>query len=175
MKLQLILLSLLFLSCFACRKPKDPDGIVNVLLCHTPCEYQELNIDISGYDVHYTDAGAGKWVEVNGIQGEQNMLSYSSGPGTQVASGVQMAPGKIDQLRIRLGSNHSMKTKDGSTQALLISHDVAGGVLIPASADVRAGMTLELQVNVTPDKSVEQSENTWYLKPVMELTRIGYE
>jgi hypothetical protein len=163
-------LALSFALCaivFACRKKSDPKyekATVQIRMTDAPGPYDEVNIDLQGVEV----TGQGGAVMLNVNPGTYNLLKFSNGLDTLIATGG-LEPGRVQQLRLILGNNNSLKI--GNTiHPLATPSAQQSGLKLQIHHTLEAGVAYSLLLDFDAYKSVVQEGNgTYSLKPVIRV------
>src|SRR6188474_3817123 len=100
----------LLLSVFwlACSDDEQQTARLDVRLTDAPGDYQEVNIDIQGVEVHTEDGSQNSgWTTLDAQNGVYNILELTNGLDTLLAS-TELPPGKVSQIRLILGDNNTV-------------------------------------------------------------------
>ncbi|HWC53125.1 MAG TPA: DUF4382 domain-containing protein [Chitinophagaceae bacterium] len=85
---------------------------MQVWLTDGPGDYQEVNIDIQGVDVHSSENDNEKgWASIDVNHGVYNLLELTNGLDTLLGE-IEIPPGKISQIRLKLGDDNTIKVGD---------------------------------------------------------------
>ncbi len=80
------------------------------MLTDGPANLQEVNIDLKEVQVNFLKDTT-DWITLSTITGIYNLLKLQNGVNTLISSAVLPA-GTINELRLILGSNNSVKVSD---------------------------------------------------------------
>lgn len=162
---------LAFASMVACVIACDPENErtsrIEVWLTDAPGDYEEVNVDIIGVNIHAneTDNGSG-WKSLNVRQGVYNLLELTNGLDTLLAE-AEVPAGKVSQVRLLLGENNSIKV-NGQVHDLTVPSGPQSGLKLQVHETLVAGVTYKILLDFDVAKSVLQTANGAYkLKPVI--------
>lgn len=135
----------------------------NVRMTDAPGDYQEVNIDIIGVEVHSDEKG---WVSLSTKTGVYNLLKFTNGLDTLLASGP-VAVGTVSQIRFILGPNNSVKVNDSIYPLSTPSADQSG-LKLQVHSELVEGITYSITIDFDADKSIVQTgKGAYKLKPVL--------
>jgi hypothetical protein len=104
-KLFLIGLTTVFLvSCDSDEKTAK----VQISLTDAPGDYQEVNVDIQGVEVHVGEDENSGWKSLAVDKGVYNLLELTNGLDTLLGE-IEIPAGKISQVRLILGDENTIK------------------------------------------------------------------
>lgn len=147
-----------------CKK-NDDNGMATfrVRLTDAPGDYDAVNVDIQGVEVH-TDADG--WKPLTVKTGVYNLLDFTNGLDTLIASG-QIPSGKVSEIRFILGTNNSIVV-DGTTYPLSTPSAQQSGLKLKIHEDLAEGVTYTIVIDFDAAKSVvETGKGSYSLKPVL--------
>src|SRR5688500_5284131 len=100
---------ILSIAVLACSSEDSQNARLEIRLTDGPGEYEEVNVDIQGIEIH-ADNGevASGWKSLNVQRGVYNLLELSNGIDT-LLSAVELPAGRVSQIRLLLGENNSVK------------------------------------------------------------------
>lgn len=171
-KLPLILLAL-SMSFYGCKDDDNDSNKgtsrVNVRMTDGPGNYEEVNVDIQGVQYHIEDGNQNSgWVSISTITGIYNLLDFTNGVDTLLAS-QDIPSGKISQVRLILGSNNTVKV-DGQTYPLDVPSGSTSGLKVQVKETLVAGITYTFLLDFDVAKSIKQTGAGQYkLHPVIRL------
>lgn len=137
---------------------------VQFKLTDAPANFDALNIDVTGIQVHSTTSG---WITLNSNLGVINILNYVNGSTTVIAQG-DFPAGSIDQVRLMLGSNNSVSV-NGATHPLQASASAQGGLTLNLSGQLQAGNSYVWTIDFDAAQSVLATSGSFQLTPVIRL------
>lgn len=170
MKILKILFGLtLFLSVNGCKKEKstEPEPVqptpYYVRMTDAPAAYSAVNIDLQAVEV----IGNGNTTMLNVNPGIYNLLNFSNGVDTLIASG-SLTVDKVQQIRLILGPNNSITTSGGSTYPLSTPSAQQSGLKLQVHQELQAGVAYYVLLDFDANKSIVTEGNGSYsLKPVI--------
>ena len=142
----------------------------NVRMTDAPGNYQEVNINVIGAEVHSDEKG---WVGLNVVPGIYNLLDLTNGKDTLIANGI-IAIGTVSQIRLILGDSNTIKVDDRIYPLSTPSAEQSGLKLQVHSALVKdVPYTLILDFDAAMS-IVETGSHTYKLKPVIRTVVAPY-
>lgn len=165
--------TLLIISFFAvfvsnCKKKDSPEtgySKISVRMTDAPGPYDEVNIDLKGVEI--TGHG-GSAVMLNVNPGIYNLLDFTNGLDTLIATGSINA-GRIQQIRLILGNNNSLKIGN-TTYPLTTPSAQQSGLKLQLHETFEAGFAYSLLLDFDANKSiVEEGNGSYSLKPVIRV------
>ena len=167
-KLQWILYSLLTVTVlFSACKKDDESGtsILNIRLTDAPAAYDAVLIEIIGVEV---TGNNGKLANLNVNAGIYNLLDFTNGNDTLIATGA-LASGKVQQIRLILGSNNSVVI-DSVSYPLATPSAQQSGLKLQVHKDLAAGVAYALLLDFDAHQSiVDMGNGNYSLKPVIRV------
>ncbi len=177
----LALLAATALSLAACNK-KDSDTTtgsatgpakMEVRLTDSPGDFREVNIDVRNVQIHVSDDNtASGWQDMTLVRpGIYNLLSLVNGNSALLTS-ADFPAGRISQLRLILGPDNTVVTRDGETYPLKVPSGGESGLKLKINADLTANVTYQLLLDFDVAKSVKDHGGSnrnekFKLKPVI--------
>jgi hypothetical protein len=165
------LLSWLALACvvtffYACESD-DKNAKLEVWLTDAPGDYQEVKIDVQGVEIHASENDDGNgWTTLNVKTGIYDLLELTNGMDTLLGE-MELPAGKISQIRLKLGSNNSIKA-DGQTFDLSTPSAQQSGLKLQIHQTLEEGVTYKLLLDFDVARSIVKTGNGSYkLKPVI--------
>ena len=158
----IVLLTLIFFSC-----EEEKNARVQVWLTDDPGDYQEVNIDLQGVEVHSneTDHERG-WQAVDVTPKQYNLLELTNGKETMLGD-LELPGGRLSQVRLKLGDANTIKVND-QTYPLSTPSAQQSGLKIRINEILAEGITYKILLDFDAAKSVIQTGNGSYLlKPVI--------
>src|SRR5215203_1965455 len=108
MKKSLIILLVPFIL-WSCDNHDGETARLEVRLTDAPGDYEEVNVDIQGVEIHSEDGNPSQgWMSLEVRKGVYNLLEFTNGLDTLIAS-AELPAGKLSQIRFILGENNSLK------------------------------------------------------------------
>lgn len=137
----------------------------NMRMTDAPGDYDQVNVEIIGAEVHSDVNG---WVSLNVKPGIYNLLDLTNGKDTLIANG-QIAVGKVSQIRLTLGTNNTVVV-DSQTYALSTPSAQQSGLKLDVNANLLSGIDYNMLIDFDADKSIVKTGNGKYiLKPVIRV------
>ncbi len=157
-----------FLSCSKNNSSPAADSSMSVYLVDGPAAYDKVFIDIQSIQVKSsTDASESEWQTLNIARpGIYNLLNFKNGIDTLLGS-LKLPAGRINQLRLILGSNNSV-VLNGVAYPLSTPSAQQSGLKLQIKADLIAGIDYRIWVDFDAARSIVETGNgTYILKPVI--------
>lgn len=167
---KLFFLTVLTLVWLSCSKDDEPGmSHLKVMLTDAPGDYQQVNIDIQGVEVHAAggDSTSG-WASLDVDTGVYNLLLLTNGLDTLLGE-ADVPAGRVSQIRLLLGSNNSIMV-DSVLYPLTIPSGSQSGLKLNVHEDLAAGTTYVFTLDFDAAKSIVLRGNgTYALKPVIRV------
>ena len=170
-KLLFILLAgstFVFLSCKKNNGSSVADSSMSVYLVDAPAAYDRVFIDIQSVQVKASaDGSESEWQTLNiSRPGVYNLLNFKNGIDTLLGT-LKLPAGRINQLRLVLGSNNSV-VLNGISYPLTTPSAQQSGLKLQIKADLIAGIDYRIWIDFDAARSIIQTGNGSYiLKPVI--------
>jgi len=159
--------TLVLFGCFAVAVSCQPEENAKLVirLTDSPGDYEAVNIDLQGIEVH----GEGGWTQLPNVHtGIYNLLDLTDGKETVLVSSDYPA-GKITQIRLILGDNNSI-LMNGQDFPLETPSAQQSGLKLLLNAELTAGITYSVLLDFDAAKSiVETGSGRRNLKPVVKV------
>lgn len=178
MKLRKALLGLSVLTATAiltftsCNKENSSTGggekaRLQVSLTDDPGDYDAVFIDLQDVRINYSTDTSEGWVSLPNVRkGMYNLLDLVNDKDTLLTE-ADIQPGKIEQIRLILGSNNYVMVDD-EKQMLTTPSAQQSGLKINIHQDLNEGITYKLLLDFDVAKSIHQTGNGKYmLKPTI--------
>src|SRR5690349_4650863 len=108
-KLMSLVLSVALVVALISCDSDEKNARLQVWLTDAPGDYEEVNIDIQGVEIHSSESDNGKgWKSLDVKSGVYNLLELTNGLDTLIGELVLPA-GKVSQIRLVLGDDNSIK------------------------------------------------------------------
>jgi hypothetical protein len=164
---------LLALSVSSCQKGVSSDANkarLQVFLTDDPANYQEVVIDVQDIRINYSTDSTNGWQSLTNVNtGTYDVLKLVNDNDTLLAD-AELPAGKIQQIRLVLGSNNYVKI-DGQTYNLTTPSAQQSGLKLNIHQDVNAGITYKLLLDFDAARSIVRTGNNKYiLKPVIRTS-----
>jgi hypothetical protein len=139
----------------------------SVRLTDSPGDYEEVNVEILGVQVHSGDAG---WITLqNANPGIYNLLDYTNGNDTEIASDL-FPVGKISQIRLILGEYNTVKV-NGQIHDLKTPSAHQSGLKLQVNTSLKENIGYSMLLDFDAAQSVVKTGNGdgYILKPVIRV------
>jgi hypothetical protein len=134
-----------------------------VMMTDTPGPYQQVNIDIKGVEI---TGNGGKQVLLNVNAGIYNLLDFTNGMDTMIATG-SIDAGTVEQIRLILGPNNTVVV-NGDTHLLDVPSGEQSGLKLQVHQKIEAGVSYIILLDFDANQSIVKLGNGGYkLKPVI--------
>ena len=167
--------SLSFYSCAKNEASSTGKARLQVALTDDPGNYEVVNIDVQDIRINYSNDTANGWVSLPGVKaGNYDVLRLANGKDTLLAN-AEIQSGKIEQIRLVLGSNNFVKL-NGQTYNLQTPSAQQSGLKINIHQEVNEGVTYKLLLDFDASRSIVQTGNNnsnnqkYILKPVIRAS-----
>jgi hypothetical protein len=160
------LLGIGFVSCTDSEKYAR----LNIRLTDAPGDYDEVNVDIQGIQVHSENGEqGGGWISLDVNAGVYNLLELTNELDTLIGTG-ELPPGKISQVRLILGNNNTLKIGD-EVIPLKTPSAQQSGLKLNVHKELIGGITYTLLLDFDAARSVVKSgaSGQYILKPVIRV------
>lgn len=156
----------------ACKK-KSGNGYLTVKMTDDPADYDSVNVEIIGTEIHYSGPNSG-WTTLPTVSGIYNLLDLQNNVTTILVNPYVLPEGKVQQMRLILGTQNSVVV-DSVSYPLELSSQTQNGIKIQLNTTINSGDSLEILLDFDAHESVvEQGNNVYKLKPVVDLEGITF-
>jgi hypothetical protein len=159
---------ILLMVAFACKKEKQDETPplnptpYHIRMTDAPAAYLAVNIDLQAVEV----TGNGSTVMLNVTPGIYNLLNFSNGLDTLIATG-SLTMTKVEQIRLILGSNNTIVTSTG-TYPLKTPSAQQSGLKLNVHHTLQPGVDYYVLLDFDAAQSIVENGNGDYsLKPVI--------
>ncbi|HEY0742833.1 MAG TPA: DUF4382 domain-containing protein [Chryseosolibacter sp.] len=145
----------------------DKNARVEVWLTDAPGDYQEVNVDIDGVEIHASRNDNGKgWKSLDVDKRIINLLDLTNGKDTLLGS-IELPSGTISQIRLKLGNNNTVKV-GGKVYNLDIPSGSQSGLKLLVQERFVEGVTYKILLDFDVARSIVLTgSNQYKLKPVI--------
>jgi hypothetical protein len=151
--------SSLFIAC----SDSEQNARLEVRLTDAPGDYDEVNIDIQGVQVHSDEGG---WRTLEIVPGVYNLLELTNGLDV-VLGAVELPAGRVSQIRLILGDNNTLRIGEETFDLATPSADQSG-LKLNVQADLTAGITYTILLDFDAARSIVlKGTGSYSLKPVI--------
>lgn len=156
----LVLATTFLISCSS-----EHNARVEVKLTDSPGDYEEVLIDVQGVQVNNSDGNSG-WISLDIEEGVYDILKLTNGIDTLLGA-IELPAGRIEQVRLILGNNNSIKV-NGQMIDLGTPSAQQSGLKLNLHADLTEGITYTILLDFDAARSiVARGNGTYSLKPVI--------
>jgi hypothetical protein len=147
---------------------EEKNARVEVRLTDAPGDYEEVNIDIQGVEINTQEDDNG-WKSLETKKGVYNILKLTNGLDTLLGS-IELPPGKLSQIRLKLGTQNSIKM-NGQTINLSTPSGQQSGLKLLVNETLVEGVTYKLLLDFDAARSIVRAGNSgkYNLKPVIRV------
>lgn len=158
-----IALSWVWLAC----STDEAKSRLEVRLTDSPGDYEEVNIDIQGVEIHRAEGSQSSgWVSLEVNEGVYNILMLSNGLDTLLGT-ASLPSGRISQIRLILGTNNTVKI-GGQVKSLDTPSGQQSGLKLNVQTQMSPGITYLITLDFDAARSIVAKGNGEYkLKPVI--------
>jgi len=158
-----VFFSLAVLLIPACNKDDNNQAHLSVRMTDAPANFDAVMVDIQGVEVI---GDGGTVVVLNANKGIYNLLDFSNGLDTLIASG-DLDAGTISQIRLILGDNNTVLV-DGVVHHLNTPSAEQSGLKLQIHQTFVAGVSYTILLDFDANQSiVKQGNGEFQLKPVI--------
>jgi hypothetical protein len=151
--------AMLFTAC----SDSNQSARLEVRLTDAPGDYDEVNVDIQGVQVH-SETGGWRTLEIEA--GVYNLLELTNGLDVLLGA-VELPSGRVSQIRLILGDNNTLKIGDETFNLATPSADQSG-LKLNVQAELKEGVTYTILLDFDAARSIVKKGNgTYSLKPVI--------
>jgi len=151
-----------FLFISSCSNDSEKSHLT-VNLTDAPGNYDAVMVDIQGVEIVGTN---GNTVVLNTSNGIYNLLDFSNGLDTMIATG-DLEPGTVSQIRLILGANNTVMV-DSVVYPLSTPSAMQSGLKLQINQTFEPGVSYSILLDFDASKSiVKQGNGDYQLKPVI--------
>lgn len=159
-----IILFLAWAGLSACKKSPN-ECTLQVNLHDNPAAYEEVNVDIKDVELHSSENG---WQSLTTNRGIYDLLKLQGDSDTVIVTPQNFNAIKLQQLRLILGSNNTVKVA-GTVYPLALSSQDETGLKINLNKQLSPSQTYVIDIDFDAAQSViENGNGTYRLKPVLK-------
>lgn len=153
--------------CILLSCEEEKNAKIEVWLTDDPGDYQEVNIDLQAVEIHSNEIDHEKgWQSLDVIPRVYNLLELTNGSETLLGD-LELPGGTISQIRLKLGTNNTVKVKD-VIYSLETPSAQQSGLKLQIHEVLMEGLTYKILLDFDAAKSVVHAGNDSYsLKPVI--------
>lgn len=172
----LILVAIVALG--GCKK-KDESGRMTVYMTDAPGDYLHVYVDVKQVEIHYSNGNSNSnttngWVNLATNAGVYDLLALQNNVTATLVNGTTLPSGKVNQMRMILGTNNSLMLKDSTTHALTIPSSYTSGLKINLDGTIPSNNgNVTITLDFDADASVSKNGNGEYMmNPVIKVKSI---
>jgi len=157
-------------SLTSCNNDSGQTARVVVTLTDSPGDYDAVNIDVIGLEVHANQGEQQNgWISLNTNAAVYDLLLLTNGTEALLAD-TEFPTGKISQLRLILGDNNTLLT-EGNTFPLTIPSGQESGLKLIINETLEEGITYTIKLDFDAARSVVKAGTLgkFNLKPVIKV------
>jgi hypothetical protein len=160
------LISLIMVLIFGCES-EQKNARLEVWLTDAPGDYQEVNVEIIGVEVHAENGETNSgWKELDVNGGVYDLLKLTNGLDTLLGA-IELPPGKISQVRLKLGDGNTIKVGN-KIMELSVPSGQQSGLKLQVHSTLTEGITYKILLDFDVARSVvHRGNDTYSLKPVL--------
>ncbi|HEY6160024.1 MAG TPA: DUF4382 domain-containing protein [Bacteroidia bacterium] len=136
--------------------------------------YDKVLVEVLSVQAHYNDEnkGSGGWVNLASQTGVYDLMQLRNDVTAMLATQGELAPGKISQLRLILGSHDSIVVA-GVTHPIIVASGMQSGIKINVDTSIEPKKRTAIVLDFDIDKSVViEGSGTYSLKPVIKVKSV---
>jgi hypothetical protein len=139
-----------------------------------PGPYQQVNVDIKGVEIHYSDSdkGSGGWVSLPTNAGVYDLLTLQNNVTAVLTNPDDIPAGKVQQMRLILGTSNSLMI-DSLMFPLSTPSAQNTGLKFNLNFDFLRDKSYEVRIDFDAQNSIILNGHGGYsLKPVIKVDGI---
>lgn len=166
----ILCISILSFTMNSCKKDSTTNSYPYAIrMTDAPGPYNAVNIDLQGVVITGND---GKDVTMNVHTGIYNLLNFSNGIDTLIASG-SLEDAKVSQIRLILGPNNTVVI-GSTTYPLSTPSAEQSGLKLQVHQTLQAGVLYSVLLDFDANQSIVETGNgTYKLKPVIRTVEVA--
>lgn len=167
--LSFIAAALFIISCSDSVSPETGKGQINMMMVDAPAGYDQVNIVVTGVEVHKADADLNSgWVTINNVPASYDLLTLRNGASVVIGNNTLIA-GHYSQIRLIIGTGCNVVV-DGVVYPLEIPSGEQSGLKLNHAFEIQPGLLYELILDFDAERSIVLTGNGQYkLKPVIKI------
>lgn len=147
----------------------DKNARLQVWLTDAPGDYEEVNIEVIGVEVHVGEGeNESGWKSLDVEGGVYNLLDLTNGLDTLLGE-IEIPAGKISQIRLKLGNNNTIRVNGGEYD-LSTPSGQQSGLKLQVHETLSPEITYKILLDFDVARSIVVTGNEKYkLKPVIRI------
>lgn len=158
--------ALICIAFLSCKKSSSDSSQLQVKMTDAPAAYDEVNVEVQSVLVKFSH-DTSSWVTMQTNAGVYNLLKLQNGVDTLLAQGTFNSTDTVQQVRLVLGANNTIKVS-GQTYPLTVPSGAESGLKIMVNQKLNASLTT-LVLDFNADLSVNIGVQGYFLMPVISL------
>lgn len=155
---------------FGCDKKEEGASRLTVKMIDAPGDYQQVNVEVLQVKVNHETAG---WIDLPTVAGVYDLLTLQNDVSVTLVDVGNLPAGKINQLRLVLGSNNTIMV-DSLVYPLSTPSAQMSGLKINLNHQFFPNQLYQLVLDFEAGTSiVEQGNGEYSLKPVIKVASIN--
>lgn len=147
---------------------KNDQARMTVKMKDAPANYLSVNVEVTGISVNTS----GGWIDLPVQAGVYDLLTLQNNLTVVLANNVTLPAGRVNQLRLALGSHNTIITTDG-VFALTIPSGAETGLKVNIDRNLLPSTSTVLILDFDANASVVQNgHGDFSLKPVIKLDSV---
>lgn len=152
------------------KKSEEGFSSLTVKMIDAPGDFQQVNVEVLQVKVNHSTTG---WVDLPTVAGVYDLLTLQNDVSATLVNVGSLPAGKINQLRLILGSNNTVMV-DSIVYPLSTPSAQMSGLKINLNHQFFPNQLYELVLDFEAETSiVKQGNGEYSLKPVIKITSIN--
>ncbi len=157
---------ILGITIVSCQKEKLYDGSMTVKMTDAPANLVKVNVEVVGFEVNHDKNG---WISLPIREGIYDLLELQNNVNVILADQVAIPVGKINQVRLVLGTQNSIQDTI-AVYPLKIPSGMETGLKLNVDQVIEPNKTVEIVLDFDVNESIViDGTNSYSLKPVLKL------
>jgi hypothetical protein len=134
-----------------------------------PADFMKVNVEITGFEINHESKG---WISLPVVRGVYDLLSLRNNVTVVLTDHADLPIGKINQMRLILGSNNTVTDKEGQ-YPLTIPSGSESGLKINVDEVITSRTNLDVVMDFDANASiVQEGLGKYSLKPVLKIKSV---
>lgn len=168
----LIVLAIVSSGCNKHQSADENDAAIEVKMTDAPAAFLNVFVDVKEVRMHYTDESKGSegWVTLNTNAKVYDLLELQNEITAVLSNTTNLPEGKVNQIRLILGTNNYVITSDSIPYPLIIPSGEESGLKIQTDVTLVNGSKTEIVIDFNAAASIREFLGTSYkMIPVVTL------
>lgn len=154
---------------YSCKKETNPTGQMTVKMTDAPAAYTSVNVEVIGCEVHHEQNG---WISLPVNQGVYDLLTLQNDVSVVLANNVALPIGKINQMRLILGTHNTIIDATG-TYTLEVPSGAETGLKLNVNQQILPNHTVVILLDFDANASIVVNGTGKYtLTPVLKIKSV---